>query len=742
MDNSYLHVEGELAGEIGAYEVPLAARLYGPDPASEEGVLLQAEMKQAKLPLNALMAAQRAEKQREKERKEAEKHQLQEARRAAAAAGIGSGARLPTSSQYGYANQSRAGPSVQPVMEDILEASERFTPREVGRAADEYGAKEESLKNMASGRQPNSIRTNMLPYQLQALQWLIDQEDPQPPPAGSKIAVQLWKRHDRHGNLFTNIATNYSTQRPPQLASGGILADDMGLGKTLEMIALIVADNENAGRRTGSTLIVAPLSVMSNWSGQISQHVHKDRALNVYTYHGAGRVQMKAEDFNRYDVVITTYQTLATDFMPKGKDVTSKAPEKKLRSAGLYSVEWRRVILDEGHFIRNPQAKGAAAVCALMAKSRWSLTGTPIVNSLKDLYSQLRFIGISGGLEQLELFNRVLVRPLKKGKSISSMMSSETFANFIPQFLGESSATHLLQAIMAAFTLRRRKDMDFVDLRLPSLDEYVHRIPFGKKERERYDALDLEAKGLLTTYEKKKSGKTGKGAGEAFQHLLEILLRMRQVCNHWQLCSERVTNLLAQLEERKTVDLTPENMKALQDILQVQIESQDDCPICLETLHAPLITTCGHAFGGDCINKVIETQQKCPMCRAELKDETCLVSPANECGDDSADERMDLNQSSSKLESMMEILAATDTKDKTAVFSQWTKFLDIVQARLDREGYQYCRIDGTMSASQRDAALESLKHNKDCKIMLASLGVCAVGLNLTAANQVILSDTW
>lgn len=171
MDNN-LHVEGELAGEIGAYEVPLAARLYGPDPASEEGVLLQAEMKQAKLPLNALIAAQRAEKQREKERKEAEKRRLNEARRAAAAAGTGSGARLPTSNQYGYSNQSQAGRSAQPVMQDILEASERFTAREVGRAADEYGAKEELLKNMPSMEKPKSIKTEMLPYQLQALRYL------------------------------------------------------------------------------------------------------------------------------------------------------------------------------------------------------------------------------------------------------------------------------------------------------------------------------------------------------------------------------------------------------------------------------------------------------------------------------------------------------------------------------------------------------------------------------------------
>ena len=132
------------------------------------------------------------------------------------------------------------------------------------------------------------------------------------------------------------------------------------------------------------------------------------------------------------------------------------------------------------------------------------------MNSLRDLYSLLRFIGITGGPENLEIFNRVLIRPLKQG---------------------DPSATFLLQAIMTAFTLRRRKDMRFIDLRLPKLEEFVHRIEFTSKERERYDALSAEAQGLLHRYER-KAGRQGTGAGQAFQHLLEILLRMRQCCNH------------------------------------------------------------------------------------------------------------------------------------------------------------------------------------------------------------------
>lgn len=446
-----------------------------------------------------------------------------------------------------------------------------------------------------------------------------------------------------------------------------------------------------------------------------------EHKLEVYTYHGPGRVQMRASDFAKYDIVLTTYGTLASDYMPKGK--ASQNPDRKLRATGLYSIEWRRIILDEGHIIRNPSTKGALAAAALTARSKWVLSGTPIVNSLRDLYSLLRFIGVGGGLERLEVFNSALVRPLKAGSE---------------------SAQLLLKAIMRAFCLRRTKEMKFVDLRLPKLEEYVYRIDFTPKEREKYDALDAEAQGLLQNAEKvAMSG--SKGGSAAYTHLLEILLRMRQCCNHWLLCGERVTKLLAQLEAAKTVELTNENKEALQDMLQVQIDCSEDCAVCLEVLHKPVITSCGHAFGRECIETVIEGQHKCPMCRAELKDVTCLVEPRNEFGDidTTEDDELDLTQSSSKLEALVKILeAGKESGNKTIIFSQWTSFLNIVEARLDRAGYKMCRIDGTMTAPKRDASLQALAEDDDITIMLASLGVCAVGLNLTAANNVILCDTW
>ena len=132
------------------------------------------------------------------------------------------------------------------------------------------------------------------------------------------------------------------------------------------------------------------------------------------------------------------------------------------------------------------------------------------------------------------------------------------------------------------------------------------------------------------------------------------------------------------LETQKVVDLTPENRQALQDMLQLSIESREDCPICLESLHdhSPVITHCAHIFGNDCISRVIETQHKCPMCRAELKDENCLVQPAAGLGESAVQQDINIDTSSSKTEALLSILKASQRKPgtKTIIFSQVSSF--------------------------------------------------------------------
>lgn len=704
-------MEGSLSGRVGSYDCPIALKLFGTSEPVERANL-RSQMRADRLPSAVI----------DEKEKEAKKQKAEELKKIAAAkkgkgrkAG-GGGQQWGHSSQNDYAGTlSQGNGNSSQSIEDLIDGSERFNPREVGSVVEKFGAGEDALAAMPMADCPEKLATQLLPYQRQALAWLLEKENPQLPPADSDDAVQLWKR-SRNGQIYTNVATSFSLKnQKPTLASGGILSDDMGMGKTLEMISLLVTDSKVLSKAK-TTLIVAPVGVMSNWSGQIAHHVKPDHALRVLVYHGNNKKPMHAKDFEDYDVVITSYGTLATEYFPRGKQNLPSVP----RPQGLFSMHWRRVILDEGHIIRNPQTKSALAATNLMAHSRWVLTGTPIINNLKDLFSLVRFIGLTGGLERLEIFNSVLIRPLNQG---------------------DVNASLLLQALMATICLRRKKEMKFVDLELPELSEYVHRIDFLDHEREKYEALQAEAKGLLHTVQRNQTN--GKGQ-DTYRHLLEVLLRLRQVCNHWKLCGERVTSVLSALESQKVVDLTPENKKALQDMLQVSIESREDCPICLENLHNPVITACAHAFGSECIERVIETQHRCPMCRAEPLELESLVRPAVDLGESSDQPDIDTDISSSKIEALLSILKASSRKSgtKTVIFSQWTSFLNIIQAQLEANGYKYARIDGTMRASQRDASLTALETDPECTIMLASLAVCSVGLNLVAANQVILADSW
>jgi SWI/SNF-related matrix-associated actin-dependent regulator of chromatin subfamily A3 len=264
-----------------------------------------------------------------------------------------------------------------------------------------------------------------------------------------------------------------------------------------------------------------------------------------------------------------------------------------------------------------------------------------------------------------------------------------------------------------------------------------------------------EAKGALIEYQEKSTvGQQGR-----FQNVLERLLRLRQMwvslqlpgvhitdflfllrCNHWTLCKERINDLLKLLEDQDVVVLNDKNRAILQQALQLYIESQEDCAVCLDTLSSPVITHCKHVFCKPCITKVIEVQHKCPMCRNKLEAES-LLEPAVEKSN--GDEDFDTDSKSSKTEALLKILKATlkDDVSKVVIFSQWTSFLDIIQHQLIGVGYNFTRIDGSMSADKRDAAIHALDNDPNTRIMLASLSVCSVGLNLVSADTVVLADS-
>ena len=706
MDSTQLLVEGALTGPKAFYDCPIGLKLFGTtDPVASAA--LKQKMIELRLPVIEL---NRAEKEREKRRKAME--QQRKAREKAAAAMRKNGNSVfdqEGPNRYSNLGMPDGTGQQQPDLEELLGNTATCNPRDMQDVMNRFVASEEALFKMPMADQPPAIATTLLPYQRQGLKWMIDHESPKlPTNSNGDDVVQMWKYS--HG-LYSNIATSFSVTQPPKLASGGILADDMGLGKTLQVLSLVVADPHKSKE---PTLVIAPLSVMSNWANQASLHVKKQFAPRVLTYHGQESRWLTPEQFQEYDLVITTYQTMTQELFPYGKNKAEKVPAKR----GLFAVNWRRVVQDEGHNTRNPKSKMSIAASTLMAKSRWILTGTPIVNSLKDLYSHVKFLKMSGGLAEFDIFNGTLIRPLKNN---------------------DPNARILLQALMSTLCLRRMKDMAFVDLKLPAITFHKYPIKLLSHEQERYDAFKSEAKGLLEAAKAKKSND-----GRTMTHLLEVLLRLRQTCNHWKLPGEaRLARIMELVEENKAIDVTnTANRRALQDLLQIKMDSQEECPVCMDSMKAPMITACAHAFCQECIEKVIETQHKCPMCRADLPNVELLVTPAADAGEGDEEVEIDVETTSSKIEALVKILKSTKKGEKTVVFSQWTSFLDLVQTQLLENGLTFTRLDGKMNATKRDAAITSLNTDPDCQILLASLSMCSVGLNLVAANQVILSDSW
>jgi SNF2 family DNA or RNA helicase len=151
---------------------------------------------------------------------------------------------------------------------------------------------------------------------------------------------------------------------------GGVLADEMGLGKTLQALALFTALRAADPSARGACLVICPASLVENWRREAARFTP---GLRVTVHHGGERSD-SAATFVQADLVVTSYGTLVRD------------------QALFESVEFACVIGDEAQHIKNRRTQNAQALCALRARGRFLLTGTPLENSLDDLRSLFAFL--------------------------------------------------------------------------------------------------------------------------------------------------------------------------------------------------------------------------------------------------------------------------------------------------------------------------------------------------------------
>ncbi len=245
------------------------------------------------------------------------------------------------------------------------------------------------------------------------------------------------------------------------LGSGALLADDMGLGKTVQTIAALQSP----------ALIVAPASVVFNWAQELARF-RPD--LRVSLFHGARR---KWDD--GADVVLTSYALLRQELQR------------------IEQREWNTVILDEAQNIKNPDSQIARAAFQIPGAFRIALTGTPVENSLQDLWSQFQFLN-PGLLGPRQFFQENVQRPILGG---------------------DQTVAARLREKIRPFVLRRLKRE--VARELPPRTETVLKVELSGEERALYDAI-------YATTQREVVAKLS--ANGNVMEALTALLRLRQVC--------------------------------------------------------------------------------------------------------------------------------------------------------------------------------------------------------------------
>jgi len=292
-----------------------------------------------------------------------------------------------------------------------------------------------------------------------------------PPPVPLPLALRATLRPYQHeGVAFL--------QKIARSKLGGVLADEMGLGKTLQTIAHICIERER-GRLDAPALVVAPTTLVGNWSREIARFAPK---LRVVVLHGPAR-RLRWSAVPEADVVVTTYPVLVRD-------------EDRFAAA-----RFALVVLDEAQAIKNARSQARRVLERVQAGHRLCLTGTPVENHLGELWSLVDWL-VPGLLGDQLAFRRFWRQPIE--------------AN------GDAPRLEALRELVAPYVLRRlKKD---VARELPPKTELRVPVELGGKQRELYEAIRVAAHADV------RRAIRSKGVAASAIMILDALTKLRQVC--------------------------------------------------------------------------------------------------------------------------------------------------------------------------------------------------------------------
>lgn len=265
---------------------------------------------------------------------------------------------------------------------------------------------------------------------------------------------------------------------------GGILADDMGLGKTVQLLSVVCSYVENSKNRK-PTLVVCPSSLSLNWQNEIEKFTNKLTSLVI---HGTlTERQKQIKNIPNYDVIITSYELLKRDIEEYSK----------------YNYEFKYIVADEAQYIKNNNTKNAKAIKEIKSETRFALTGTPIENSLSELWSIFDFI-MPGYLFSYKKFKELYETSIVKENNNETMEK--------------------LKQLISPFVLRRIKGEVLTEL--PDKTITILNSQMSDEQRQIY--MSYLAKAKKDVEEEIEEN----GLEKSQIKILALLTRLRQICCH------------------------------------------------------------------------------------------------------------------------------------------------------------------------------------------------------------------
>ncbi|KAF1321071.1 Atp-dependent helicase, partial [Globisporangium splendens] len=472
----------------------------------------------------------------------------------------------------------------------------------------------------------------------------------------------------------------------------GVLADEMGLGKTVQTISfLLLLDHLSKTKQSrvcgGPHLVVVPASVLNNWKREFAWIAP---TLRIVVYHGAKEDRLDIQESlasDEFDVLLTTYTYFERDSCQDDRNF-------------LRSFHFGYMILDEGHSIKNSKTSRFKRISAMRSRNRLVLSGTPIQNNLNELLALLSFL---------------MPRMFDHG-------SDELLMFFDGN---EQKKSAKVRKILAPFILRREKK--YVLSQLVPKTVHVEMLQPGETQLKVYTDLiesvikqkESDAARKQEEKERKKNSKT------KFDRQVQILMGLSDTSNAKSKGSNDAANDSA---------------------IFTQLRKAANHPVLLRNHYVS--------------DEVLSTMSRC-LHRAEAFGSQCSISMVRKELESYSDfELHDLcvqyagNEELQKLQLPMETLLASAKFDylrgllpklkaeghRVLIFSQWTKLLDLLEVLMSHMDYRYMRLDGSTDVQERQGMIDTYNEDKGIFVFLLSTRAGGLGINLTAADTVILHD--